>query len=251
MGGKQRGKVEEHQEEQQFWRTGRVQSQAELEGLNASGELGDQKGRQIIINAIKKFVEKKSVALDLGALLKEIDKFMDLTPKKAELCGDLGGYFRRDLDHDWRLTLAEAQDRRRTLILYVFKSDHSEKPYEYQRILKHRHRAAGIASNGGYRLPSEGTEQGTDQEAQRRKRRSECQRQRRLSERQRQRDLKVGAKVELRGLATQGANAEYRGKRLVVAETPPELVARERVLVTVDDQPGELSFNRANLRRIA
>ena len=236
-----------------------MQSQAELEGLNASGDLGDNRGRQIIINEIKEKVVEKSDASDLKALLGEIDEFMDLTPKKAELCGDLGGYFRRDLDHDWRLTLAEAQDRRRTLILYVFKSDHSEKPYEYQRILKHRRRAAGIASNIGYRLPSEGTEQETDQEKQRRKRRGECQRQRRLGERERQRDLEVGAKVELRGLATpsrtrrrarrkvstQGANAKYIGKRGVV-----NLVDPLRVVVDFGDDQ-QLSFNKVNLRRIA
>ena len=51
----------------------------------------------------------------------------------------------------------------------------------------------------------------------------------------------VGAAVELVGLS----DAEYNGRRGVVAETPPELVARERVLVAVGDRT--LSLKRRNV----
>ncbi|CAH0372291.1 unnamed protein product [Pelagomonas calceolata] len=53
--------------------------------------------------------------------------------------------------------------------------------------------------------------------------------------------LAVGAAVELVGLS----DAEYNGRRGVVAETPPELVARERVLVAVGDRT--LSLKRRNV----
>jgi hypothetical protein len=51
----------------------------------------------------------------------------------------------------------------------------------------------------------------------------------------------VGAAVELVGLS----DAEFNGRRGVVAETPPELVARERVLVTVDNRT--VSLKRRNV----
>ena len=53
--------------------------------------------------------------------------------------------------------------------------------------------------------------------------------------------LAVGAAVEVVGVS----NAEFNGCRGVVAETPPELVARERVLVTVGDRT--LSLKRRNV----
>ena len=53
--------------------------------------------------------------------------------------------------------------------------------------------------------------------------------------------LAVGAAVEVVSVS----NAEFNGRRGVVAETPPELVARERVLVTVGDRT--LSLKRRNV----
>jgi len=53
--------------------------------------------------------------------------------------------------------------------------------------------------------------------------------------------LAVGAAVEIVGVS----NAEFNGRRGVIAETPPELVARERVLVAVGDRT--LSLKRRNV----
>ena len=235
------------------WRIGRVQSQAELEGLNNRGELGGD--NQDKINEVKEVVENFT-ADEVSKVVDEINNNVSGLTKGEWQGTEKGMYYKWKLAHDWVLTVTKAQDEDhpRTLILYYFKSNHGrtgKNRDEYREILKHRHRGDGIPSNGGYRLPSEGTEQGTDQEAQRRKRRRESQCQRRLRERQHQRELdselEVDAVVELRGLATQGAQAGYNGKRGVVREL--DLVDPRRVVVEVDDQ--ELSFNRANLRRIA
>ena len=53
--------------------------------------------------------------------------------------------------------------------------------------------------------------------------------------------LAVGSAVEVVGVS----NAEFNGRRGLVAETPPELVARERVLVAVGDRT--LSLKRRNV----
>jgi len=55
--------------------------------------------------------------------------------------------------------------------------------------------------------------------------------------------LPVGTAVKLQGLS----NADYNGKKGIIATTAPDVVARGRVAVIVDG--ATLSFKRANVRR--
>ena len=131
------------------WQIGRAQTPEELEVLRALALGGEtENARQVKINNIKAIVNQSGAAT-LAELMYEIDARVRFARSSRTQ-----GYYSRHLDHHWVLTFAEARDRGRTLVIYLFQSNHgwnNQNVQQYNEILNHLHvRLDG--GNQGYRL---------------------------------------------------------------------------------------------------